>query len=507
MFQIKNVTIENIQDNRILLKDFSLILNEGDKAAVIGEEGNGKSTLLKWIHDESLVSSYAEVSGEKLTRNKTTGYLPQQLPIQERNKTVYTFLNENDLLLETGWEIVNETAMQMFLHTDLIYSEQRMDELSGGEKVKVQLFRIRLENPDVLLLDEPGNDLDIETLEWLEQMILHTQKPVLFISHDEAMLEKTANRIIHIEQLKKKQECRHTIANVNYQTYVRQRNLSFAKQAQQAAGDKREDEKRMERYRRIEQRVNHELHHVSRQDPHGGQLLKKKMKAVKSMGKRFERQRENMTMMPEKEESILFFFENTYLPEDKIILNLQMSPFMIADKKLCDMVNLQVFGQDKICIIGKNGSGKTTLMKEIYHSLKDREDIHIGYMPQNYRDLMDMEMTPVEYLSDGTKEMTTKGMTYLGAMKYTSDEMLHRMEDLSSGQQAKLFFLKMNLESCDVLLLDEPTRNFSSLSSPVIRHVLKEFHGCIISVSHDRKYIEEVAETVYVLSETGFVKK
>jgi ATPase subunit of ABC transporter with duplicated ATPase domains len=92
-------------------------------------------------------------------------------------------------------------------------------------------------------------------------------------------------------------------------------------------------------------------------------------------------------------------------------------------------------------------------------------------------------------------------------MKYTSDEMLHRMEDLSSGQQAKLFFLKMNLESCDVLLLDEPTRNFSSLSSPVIRHVLKEFHGCIISVSHDRKYIEEVAETVYVLSETGFVKK
>jgi len=180
---------------------------------------------------------------------------------------------------------------------------------------------------------------------------------------------------------------------------------------------------------------------------------------------------------------------------------------MIGEKKLCEEVDLQVYGQDKICIIGRNGSGKTTLMKEIYHSLKDREDIRIGYMPQNYRDLMNMELSPVEFLSDGTREMTTKVMTYLGAMKYTSDEMIHRIRDLSGGQQAKLFFLKMNLDRCNVLLLDEPTRNFSSLSSPVIRNVLQEFHGCIISVSHDRKYIEEVADTVYVLSDASFVKR
>jgi len=507
MFQIKNVNIEHIQDNRILLKDFSLVLNEGDKAAVIGEEGNGKSTLLKWIHDEDLVSSYANVTGVKLNFNQKTGYLPQQLSMQDSAKTVLSFLNENDLLVETGWERVDDIAREMYLDTDLIYSDQKMNDLSGGEKIKVQLFKIRLQDPDVLLLDEPGNDLDIETLEWLEKMILNTGHPVMFISHDETILERTANRIIHIEQLKKKQECRHTIANVGYRTYVSQRDLYFAKQAQQAASDKREDAKRMERYRRIEQKVNHELNHVSRQDPHGGRLLKKKMKAVKSLGKRFDRQRENMTKMPEKEEAILFFFEDIYLPKDKIILDLHISPFMIGEKKLCEEVDLQVYGQDKICIIGRNGSGKTTLMKEIYHSLKDREDIRIGYMPQNYRDLMNMELSPVEFLSDGTREMTTKVMTYLGAMKYTSDEMIHRIRDLSGGQQAKLFFLKMNLDRCNVLLLDEPTRNFSSLSSPVIRNVLQEFHGCIISVSHDRKYIEEVADTVYVLSDASFVKR
>ena len=129
-------------------------------------------------------------------------------------------------------------------------------------------------------------------------------------------------------------------------------------------------------------------------------------------------------------------------------------------------------------------------------------------MPQNYEDQLDLSLSPLEWLSiTGDKEETTKIRTYLGSMRYTPDEMFHPMQELSGGQKAKILFLKMILSGANVLLLDEPTRNFSPLSNPVIRQVLKEFGGSIISISHDRKYIEEVADTVYELTPRGLVKK
>ena len=129
-------------------------------------------------------------------------------------------------------------------------------------------------------------------------------------------------------------------------------------------------------------------------------------------------------------------------------------------------------------------------------------------MPQNYEDQLDLSLSPLEWLSiTGDKEETTKIRTYLGSMRYTPDEMFHPMQELSGGQKAKILFLKMILSGANVLLLDEPTRNFSPLSNPVIRQVLKEFGGSIISISHDRKYIGEVADTVYELTPQGLVKK
>lgn len=125
-------------------------------------------------------------------------------------------------------------------------------------------------------------------------------------------------------------------------------------------------------------------------------------------------------------------------------------------------------------------------------------------MPQNYDDLLDFSLTPVEFLSvTGTKEEVTRIRTYLGSVKYTTDEMEHAISEMSGGQKAKLLFIKMVLDESDVLVLDEPTRNFSPLSNPVIRDVLKAFNGVIISVSHDRKYIREVCNEVFELKETG----
>ena len=125
-------------------------------------------------------------------------------------------------------------------------------------------------------------------------------------------------------------------------------------------------------------------------------------------------------------------------------------------------------------------------------------------MPQNYEELLTGTMTPLDFLNPvGDKETRTKIRTYLGALKYTADEMSHPISQLSGGQKAKIFLLKMSLSHADVLILDEPTRNFSPLSGPVIRQMLREFPGAIISISHDRKYMEEVCDHVCSLTRHG----
>jgi ATPase subunit of ABC transporter with duplicated ATPase domains len=129
-------------------------------------------------------------------------------------------------------------------------------------------------------------------------------------------------------------------------------------------------------------------------------------------------------------------------------------------------------------------------------------------MPQNYEDMLAMDMTPVDFLDKtGDKEERTRIRTYLGSLKYTADEMDHPIRELSGGQKAKVLLLKMSLSDANVLILDEPTRNFSPLSGPVIRGILKNFPGAIISISHDRKYIDEVCDTIYELTADGLKEK
>ena len=123
------------------------------------------------------------------------------------------------------------------------------------------------------------------------------------------------------------------------------------------------------------------------------------------------------------------------------------------------------------------------------------------YMPQNYEDLLELDVTPVDYLDKtGDKEERTRIRTYLGSLKYTPDEMNHPIGELSGGQKAKIFLLKMSLSGANVIILDEPTRNFSPLSGPVIRKLIRDFPGAVISISHDRKYIEEVCDKIYRLN-------
>ena len=158
-------------------------------------------------------------------------------------------------------------------------------------------------------------------------------------------------------------------------------------------------------------------------------------------------------------------------------------------------------------ISGFLGAGKTTLIKHIYDILQQKNDIKLGYMPQDYEDLLDAEMSPIDLLTKNnkTKEFMTKARTYLGSLKFTPEEVTNKIKYLSGGQKAKLLLLKLILDEANVLILDEPTRNLSPLSNPVIRKLLQDFPGTIISVSHDRKYIEEVCDKIYELTPNGLI--
>lgn len=520
--QIQNLTLIHQKDLRTIVQDFSFSLLPGDKTVIIGEEGNGKSTLLKWMYDPALVQDYAcgpnglaaEKAGIRMTEGQLLGYLPQELTESEKVLTVYEFYCGSPVFFDQTPRDLASVAAQLKLPPDFFYYDQPVRLLSGGERVKMQMARLLLEKPDVLLLDEPSNDIDVDTLEWLEELIRRAPQPVLFVSHDETLIERTANGVIHLEKLERGRSVRCTIARQPYREYIRRRLDSIEKQTQLAQNEEREYRKQMDRFYHIQQQVEHQQAAISRQNPSGGRLLKKKMKAVKSQERRFEREHENRTQAPHTELAILIAFDPAVLlPSGKTVLDFSLdrltveAPDCSADRVLARDIQLRVMGGEKICITGPNGCGKSTLMKQIARQLLPRTDLKVSYMPQNYEEQLDLDQSPLEWLAvTGDKEESTRIRTYLGSMRYTPDEMLHPMRELSGGQKAKILFLKMILSGANVLLLDEPTRNFSPLSNPVIRQVLRDFGGSIISVSHDRKYMEEVVDSVYRLTESGLQK-
>ena len=200
--------------------------------------------------------------------------------------------------------------------------------------------------------------------------------------------------------------------------------------------------------------------------------------------------------------------EVTELPNGREVLDYRTDTLMSPSGKVLSRdVSLLVKGPEKICIIGRNGCGKSTLLKDMYENMKKSRSIIPFFMPQDYGEIMDMTVKPVDFLFPrASKDEITRAKTILGSMNYTSYEMEHSIKDLSGGQKAKLILVKISLSGANVLFLDEPTRNFSPLSGPEIRGLLRSFSGAIISVSHDRKYISEVCDKVYELNERGLTR-
>ena len=507
MLKLQNVSIETIK-GRKLIEDLSFSLNKEDKLAIIGEEGNGKSTLLKAIYDKNLILPYCNVQGTIETRGEILGYLEQKLSNNWGAFTVLDyFLKENpfseyDYTVYEYFDKIEKKLTEFGLDKKILEDNTLIKNLSGGEQVKLQMVKILCKNPTVLLLDEPTNDLDINTLEWLENFIKSSELPIIFISHDETLLENCANRILHIEQLMKKSKPKFTLAKCSYDEYVDSRRRGIEKQTQIAYNERREKAKQEEILRQIKQKVENSLN-ASKKDPSNGRIVAKKMANIKAQEKKL--QDEELTEIPEVEEAInLIVDKNIVVPNQKKVIDVNIKELKAGGKKLSQNINFKIFGPQKVAITGNNGCGKTTFLKTILPILQNTTSLKVGYFSQNYSENLNYSATPVEELQEANATLNPR--TLLGCLKFTREEMEHKISDLSEGQKAKILITKLIVQKNNVLVLDEPTRNLSPLSNPIIRGVLKNFNGAIITVSHDRKFINEICDEVYKLDKEGLKK-
>lgn len=495
---------------RKIIKNFSFALNTNDKLAIIGEEGNGKSTILKFIYDKNLIEDYCYYKGIVDISKEDIGYLKQSLNPGWNTFGAMDFFLYPDINQDLEYEIYNEiykieTLFEKYNIDKIILTENRkIQSLSGGEKVKLQLIKINIRKPKLILLDEPTNDIDIETILLLEKFILSEPTPIIYVSHDEELLSKTANAILHLEQIKRKTEMKFTYLKTDYSSYISLRQRQLDQQNKDAYRTRKEKEEKRQKLMQQHLLVENDLDRAVRQ-PSWGRLLAKKMKNIKAIEKRVEQM--PVVDYAQPEEAInAFFSKDVYIPNGKIILDIRDLRLSIEDKVLASSITLKIVGPKHIILIGNNGTGKTTLLKQIYHLLKTRTDIVLGYMPQTYEEEFISSLDAVSYLQTflGYDAITkSKIMSFLGALNFQEFEMKSTLDQLSGGQKAKLYLGKLILLNCNVLLLDEPTRNLSPLSNPVIRQILKDFRGTILAVTHDRKMLQEVADEVYCLTKEG----
>ena len=499
MIKINQLTITQNKDLRDLISDLNITIQDGEKVAIIGEEGNGKSTLLKTLMGERLDDF--SISGEIQSDLQSLSYIPQHLPEELKKKSLqdYFFLESADL----DYSILYRLAEELQFDSSRFASDQEIGSLSGGEALKIQLIHELSKPFEILFLDEPSNDLDLETVDWLKIQIQKMKQTVIFISHDEDFLSQTADTIIHLRLVKHRKEAETLVEHLDYDRYSEQRKANFARQSQQAANDQRAYDKTMEKHRRVKQNVENALR--ATKDSTAGRLLAKKMKNVLSQEKRYEKAAQSMTQKPLEEEQIqLFFSDIEPLAASKVLVRLEKENLSIGERVLAQELQLTVRGQEKIGIIGPNGVGKSTLLAKLQQVLSDKREISLGFMPQDYQETLQLNLSPVEFLSQTRhKEEIQKIQSYLASLNFSYPEMHHQIHSLSGGQQGKLLLLNLVLRKPNFLLLDEPTRNFSPTSQPEIRKLFANYSGGLVTVSHDRRFLKEVCTSIYSLTEHG----
>ncbi|HGA1126009.1 TPA: ABC-F family ATP-binding cassette domain-containing protein, partial [Streptococcus suis] len=382
-----------------------------------------------------------------------------------------------------AWEIESQvkTVLSKLGLTDL---NKTVAELSGGLRRRVQLAQVLLGNADLLLLDEPTNHLDIDTIEWLTTFLKNTKKSVLFITHDRYFLDNVATRIFELDRASL------TEYQGNYQDYVRLK----------AEQDERDAALRHKKERLYKQ----ELAWMRRQP---------QARATKQQARinRFHDLKGDLANKIDDSE-LEINFETSRI--GKKVINFENVSFSYPDKPILKDFNLLIQNKDRIGIVGDNGKGKSTLLNLIAGDLQADsgkvdigETIRIGYFSQTIKGL-DESKRVINFLQEVAEEAkTTSGMVSIAELleQFLFPRNTHGtlIEKLSGGEKKRLYLLKILLQRPNVLLLDEPTNDLDIATLTVLEHFLQGFTGPVITVSHDRYFLDKVANKILAFEDSG----
>lgn len=498
--------------DKTVFKEISFIIHDLDRIGIIGVNGTGKTTLLDVISErigfDGDVSPFTKANGYKIAYltqepefddGKTvldtvlSSDLREMALIREYETLVADYFEDNQSRLEKvmaemdsldAWSIESEvkTVLSKLGLSDL---SQKVGDLSGGLRRRVQLAQVLLNDADLLLLDEPTNHLDIDTIAWLTNFLKSSKKTVLFITHDRYFLDSVATRIFELDQ-----------ANLieyqgNYQDYVRLK-------AEQDERDAAALHKKKQLYKQ-------ELAWMRTQPQARATKQQARINRFKELKGEVHQTLNN--------DDFEINFETSRI--GKKVVNFEHVDFAYEDgKPILSDFNLIMQNRDRIGIVGDNGVGKSTLLNLINGDLVPTagvldigETVRIGYFSQQIKD-MDESKRVINYLQEVADEVkTTVGTTSITELleQFLFSRSTHgtQIAKLSGGEKKRLYLLKILIEKPNVLLLDEPTNDLDIATLTVLENFLNGFGGPVVTVSHDRYFLDKVANKILAFEEGG----
>lgn len=517
---IKNYGLKNV------LNGMNLTLKTGERAVLIGCNGAGKSTVFKIIMKQENISA----GTINIRKNATIGMLKQIYEYEETNPNVYSFLQrsfehffeletklkklENEMSYEKDDEKMSE-LLQKYGNVQQKYIQmggydiqekfnkicsglqinekmlnQNYNDLSGGEKTIVNLGALLLKEPSILLLDEPTNHLDMEKLEWLEKFLKEYKGTILMVSHDRYFLDKVATKTILLENGKEK------IYFGNYSYFLK------------------EDEKRtlaeFENYKN-QQKMIKKMKESIKTLRKFGELAKNEMffKRAKSIEKKLAKI-EQLPQVNLEQKTLLNFKLNidSRSGKDVVIINNLNKNF--ESKNIFENANLQIHYGEKIALIGKNGTGKSTLLKIIMNEdceytgkIKIGQSVNIGYIPQEIK-FEDDNQTILNFFEQFDNRNETEIRSSLAKYMFRGNDVFKKVSSLSGGEKVRLILAKLLKQNINFLILDEPTNHIDIETRELLEEAIKEYSGTVLFVSHDRYFINNLAERIVEVKEKRF---
>ena len=507
----KNYGLKNILDG------FSLELKTGERVALIGRNGSGKSTILKIIAKQESVDSGTinirsgakigilnqiyenekeDISVEKflyksfeeiLKVEKKLNKLETQMSTEVNADKLEKIINEYGRMQERfslmgGYEIqerFNKICSRFYINKELL--KQSYNLLSVGEKTRVNLAKLLLTQPEILLLDEPTNHLDIHSLEFLEELILKYKGTVLIVSHDRYFLDKVINKTVLLENGKE------NIYYGNYSYFLKEDERRTLAQFENYKNQQKQIEKMKESILTLRKFG----------DLAGNEMF---FKRAKNIEKRLEKM-EIIDRVDLNKKSLDLKF-NIKKRSGNDVLKLENVEKKFDQKVIFKDANLTLNYGEKAALIGKNGSGKSTLIKMILGQdtnfqgeLKLGTSIKIGYISQNII-FEDNEKTVLDYYLEGNNLSETEARSKLAKYGFRQESTFKRIGKLSGGEKVRIILMKLIQKDINFLILDEPTNHIDIDTREILEEALKEYKGTVLFVSHDRFFINAIANRV-----------